>query len=78
MAHRATALVAPAVGGPLELQDVRLDQVRPDEALVEIRAVGICQSDLACSNGQGPPVKFPHVFGHEGKYHTGLAAVELL
>ncbi|KAN0117902.1 alcohol dehydrogenase [Hyaloscypha variabilis] len=65
MAHFARALVAPAVGGPLEFRDVLLDTVRPDEALIEIHAVGICHADISCLNGK-LPVKFPIVFGHEG------------
>ena len=67
MAHFARALVAPAVGGPLEFRDVLLDTVRPDEALIEIHAVGICHADISCLNGK-LPVKFPIVFGHEGSY----------
>ncbi len=65
MALNARALVAPSVHGPLELQDVQLDELRPDEALVEIHAVGICHAELSCLNGT-IPVKFPNVFGHEG------------
>lgn len=67
MAQTARALVAPAVGGSLELQDVLLDTLRPDEALVEVHAVGICHADISCLNGK-LPVKFPNVFGHEGTY----------
>jgi Zn-dependent alcohol dehydrogenase len=65
MVHFARALVAPAVGGPLEFRDVLLDTVRPDEALIEIHAVGICHADISCLNGK-LPAKFPIVFGHEG------------
>ena len=65
MAQNAKALVAAAVGGPLVLQDAILDSLRQDEALVEIHAVGICHADISCLNGK-LPVKFPHVFGHEG------------
>ncbi len=65
MAQSAKALVAPAVGGPLEFQDVLLDSPRPDEVVVEIYAVGICHADVSCLHGK-LPVDFPHVFGHEG------------
>jgi Zn-dependent alcohol dehydrogenase len=65
MAHVAKALVAPVLSGPLELRDVLLDTLRPDEALVEVHAVGICHADISCLNGK-LPVKFPIVFGHEG------------
>ena len=65
MAQTARALVAPKVGDPLEFHDVVLDSLRPDEVLVEIHAVGICHADISCLSGK-IPVKFPHVFGHEG------------
>lgn len=68
-----TALIAPSLNGPLKLQDVQVDDPRPDEALVEIHAVGICHADLACLHGK-IPVKFPNIFGHEGKWtihHSG-------
>lgn len=67
MAQSTRALVAPSVGGSLELQDVWVDLPRPDEVLVEIHAVGICHADISCLNGK-IPVKFPNVFGHEGMY----------
>jgi hypothetical protein len=65
MAQTARALVAPKAGGKLGLQDVQLDSLRSDEALVEIHAVGICHADISCLSGK-LPVKFPNVFGHEG------------
>lgn len=65
MAQTARALVAATAGATLELQDVLLDSLRSDEAIVEIHAVGICHADISCLNGI-IPVKFPHVFGHEG------------
>ena len=65
MALTSRALVAPSLHGPFELHTVQLDDLRPDEALVEIHAVGICHADLACLHGK-LPVKFPNVFGHEG------------
>ena len=65
MTLEATALVAPKVGGPLELRKIRLDTPRPDEAVVEIHAVGICHADVSCLHGK-LQAKFPSVFGHEG------------
>ena len=65
MAGTVRALVAPVKGGPLQLQDVLLDNLRPDEALVEVYAVGICHADISCLHGK-LPVQYPNVFGHEG------------
>lgn len=66
MGKTSTALVAQALHGPLQLQDVQLDDLRPDEVLIEIHAVGICHADVSCLHGT-IPVSFPNVFGHEGK-----------
>lgn len=65
MALEATALVAPKAGGPLELRKIQLDDPRPDEAVVEIHAVGICHADVSCLQGK-LQANFPSVFGHEG------------
>ncbi len=63
---KTTALVAPAMGKPLEFRDIELDELRPDEVLVQIHATGICHADLACIKGK-IPVQFPNIFGHEGR-----------
>lgn len=39
MVLTARALVAPSFHGPLEFQDVQLDELRPDEALIEMLVV---------------------------------------
>jgi Zn-dependent alcohol dehydrogenase len=73
MAQTTVALVAiePNV---LRLDTVQLDKLRPDEALVEIHAVGICHAEVSCLNGT-IPVRFPNVFGHEGSYYSAPNAV---
>lgn len=65
MVENARALVAPTKGSRLEFQDVILESPRPDEALVEIYATGMCHGDIACMTGK-VPVPFPIVLGHEG------------
>jgi Zn-dependent alcohol dehydrogenase len=65
MSITTQALVAPKANGSLKIQDIHLDDLRPNEALVEIHAVGICHADISCLNGT-IPVNFPCVFGHEG------------
>lgn len=64
MAQKTVALVA-TERNMLQLETVLLDQLRPEEALVEIHAVGICHAEISCLNGT-IPVRFPNVFGHEG------------
>lgn len=65
MAIITKALVASKANESLKFEDVYLKDLRPDEALVEIHAVGICHADISCLNGT-IPVNFPCVFGHEG------------
>lgn len=58
------AAVLTAVGAPLEIWNVELDQPRGREVLVEIKAVGLCHSDLnfiESDFGLG----LPAVLGHE-------------
>ncbi|MEU6235326.1 NAD(P)-dependent alcohol dehydrogenase [Kitasatospora sp. NPDC047058] len=61
----ATAAVVREAGGPFRLETVRLDEPRPDEVLVRIRAVGICHTDLSVRAGR-TPAPLPAVLGHEG------------
>ncbi|MFD0272953.1 NAD(P)-dependent alcohol dehydrogenase [Kitasatospora sp. NPDC127111] len=61
----ATAAVVREPGGPFRLETVRLDEPRPDEVLVRIRAVGICHTDLSVRAGRTPS-PLPAVLGHEG------------
>jgi alcohol dehydrogenase len=49
---------------PLQIEDVELDPPGPDEVLMQIKAVGLCRSDLVAINGErGKPM--PMVIGHE-------------
>ncbi|KAI3571538.1 alcohol dehydrogenase [Fusarium oxysporum f. sp. albedinis] len=60
-----TALVLREINGPFSLEKISVDAIRNDEALVEIRATGICHTDLSCANGT-LPASTPAVLGHEG------------
>jgi S-(hydroxymethyl)glutathione dehydrogenase / alcohol dehydrogenase len=54
-----------AVGRPLEIEEIDLDEPRPHEVVVRMAAVGICGTDLHQVKGefQRPT---PMVLGHEG------------
>jgi aryl-alcohol dehydrogenase len=60
-----TAAVTAAAGAGFDLRSVELDDLRPDEVRVDIKAVGICHTDLLCADGTFP-APLPGVFGHEG------------
>jgi aryl-alcohol dehydrogenase len=59
------AAVVEEAGGAFVLQEVALDDLRPDEVLIDVRASGICHTDLGARSG-GYPTPLPCVLGHEG------------
>jgi S-(hydroxymethyl)glutathione dehydrogenase/alcohol dehydrogenase len=60
------AAVAHQAGAPLALETVQLDGPRAGEALVEIKATGICHTDEFTLSGADPEGLFPSILGHEG------------
>jgi aryl-alcohol dehydrogenase len=60
---RAAVLTEP--GADLELREVELDSLRPDEIVVRLVGSGVCRTDLDCLAGD-LPVRTPSVLGHEG------------
>jgi aryl-alcohol dehydrogenase len=75
----ARAAVLAASDAPLEIRDVRVGALRPDEVLVELVGAGICHTDLSAIDGiLRPP--HPVVLGHEGAgvvIERGTAVTEL-
>ncbi|CAI4218399.1 unnamed protein product [Parascedosporium putredinis] len=65
MSRTTTALALTEVGGPFEMRQIQLDTIRPDEALIEIHATGICHTDISFANGTLPG-KAGAILGHEG------------
>ena len=60
------AAVATAAGAPLALETVQLEGPRAGEALVEIKATGVCHTDGFTLSGADPEGLFPAILGHEG------------
>jgi aryl-alcohol dehydrogenase len=65
ISRKTLAIVARAPKEPPAIEEIVLDDPRPDEAVVEIHAVGICHAENAVLQGV-IPVPFPRVLGHEG------------
>src|SRR6516225_8929111 len=63
---KARAAVAFEAGKPLVIEDVELAGPRAGEALVEIKATGVCHTDEFTLSGKDPEGLFPAVLGHEG------------
>ena len=54
-----------AVGRPLEMQEMPLPAVGPQDVLVQVRAAGICHSDAHYRAGVSPAGPLPLTLGHE-------------
>ncbi|KAM0469870.1 hypothetical protein ACHAPX_010255 [Trichoderma viride] len=63
---RTKAYVVQGKGSPFTLCDVVLDEVQPNEVLVEIWYTGICHTDVVAQHGGIPLGGYPAVLGHEG------------
>jgi len=60
------AAVAHKAGAPLSIETVQLQGPRAGEALVEIKATGVCHTDSFTLSGDDPEGIFPAILGHEG------------
>jgi S-(hydroxymethyl)glutathione dehydrogenase/alcohol dehydrogenase len=63
---RVRAAVAHRAGAPLTIDTVELEGPRAGEALVEIKATGVCHTDDYTLSGKDPEGLFPSILGHEG------------
>jgi S-(hydroxymethyl)glutathione dehydrogenase / alcohol dehydrogenase len=63
---RIRAAVLERFGEPLEVQELELRGPGPGEALVRLRACGVCHTDLYTASGVDPSGYAPTVLGHEG------------
>jgi propanol-preferring alcohol dehydrogenase len=50
---------------PLEMQEIPVPEVGPDDVLVRVRAAGICHSDAHYRAGVSPVRPLPITLGHE-------------
>lgn len=60
-----TAAVIREQSGRFHIEELELDDPRPNEVVVRIAGVGICHTDIICRD-QYYPIPMPVVFGHEG------------
>ncbi len=62
---RIRAAIATGAGSPLTIDELELAPPRANEVLVDLRASGVCRSDLNVIDGVAR-APFPTVLGHEG------------
>ncbi|KAE9366798.1 aryl-alcohol dehydrogenase-like protein [Stipitochalara longipes BDJ] len=61
------ALLVHEAGGFFNYQEITIDDtLQDDEVLVEMKATGVCHTDLNFAKEKTIPGLFPAVFGHEG------------
>lgn len=63
---KTKAAVAWKAGAPLTIEDVMLDAPKFGEVVVEVKATGLCHTDLYTLSGADPEGLFPAILGHEG------------
>lgn len=61
----ATALIVENTAHSFTVDTVELKPLRAVEVLVELKATGVCHTDIAVQHGKLPGA-FPVVLGHEG------------
>ncbi len=59
------AAVLERFGAPLAVREVPDPVAAPGEALIAVRAVGLCGTDLKISSGAIPGMELPRILGHE-------------
>jgi S-(hydroxymethyl)glutathione dehydrogenase/alcohol dehydrogenase len=65
-AMKSRAAVAHKAGAPLTIETVEVEGPKAGEALVQIKATGICHTDEFTLSGADPEGLFPAIMGHEG------------
>jgi S-(hydroxymethyl)glutathione dehydrogenase/alcohol dehydrogenase len=65
MSHTVRAAITQGNGAPLLVDEVELRAPNPDELLVEMRATGLCHTDVSAAHGAWP-APHPGILGHEG------------
>jgi len=50
---------------PLQIREVEIGEPGPQEVTIEVRACGLCSTDVHISEGKIPTVKLPLIPGHE-------------
>ena len=63
---KVRAAVAHQAGKPLSIEQVDLEGPKAGEAMVEVKATGICHTDAFTLSGRDPEGLFPAILGHEG------------
>jgi S-(hydroxymethyl)mycothiol dehydrogenase len=64
MAHRVQGIIARSKGAPVSLETILVPDPGPGEALIDVKACGVCHTDLHYREG-AIGTEFPYLLGHE-------------
>lgn len=59
------AMVFEAVGRPLQARDLPIPRPGPGELLLEVKACGVCRTDVHLLDGEVPIARPPRILGHQ-------------
>ncbi len=59
------AVVWNGPGSAVSLQDIPVPKAGPGEVVIQVKASGLCRSDLAIARGHMPLQRWPLVLGHQ-------------
>ncbi len=76
MPHQVTGVIAGAKGAAVELKDILVPDPDPGEALVRIKACGVCHTDLHYREGAIND-DFPFLLGHEASGTVEAVGVDV-
>ena len=63
--EKATAVVATAPKKRLEVQQIKIPELKPNSALIKSELAGVCGSDIHIWEGKDARTRFPLILGHE-------------
>ncbi|GII84526.1 zinc-dependent alcohol dehydrogenase [Sphaerisporangium siamense] len=59
------AALLTGIGRPLEIREVPVPRIGPDEVLIRTLSSGVCRTDLHIQDGLAYVPELPHIMGHE-------------
>ncbi|WP_146607514.1 alcohol dehydrogenase catalytic domain-containing protein [Spongiactinospora gelatinilytica] len=65
MNTRMRAALLTGIGRPLEIREVPVPRIGPDEVLIRTLSSGVCRTDLHVQDGLAYVPRLPHIMGHE-------------
>jgi len=63
---QAKAAILAEAGKDVEVVDIQIGDLAPDDVVIDVAASGVCHTDLTIKMQQGAGMKFPIILGHEG------------